>query len=238
MKNILNPILIFSIVLLLGACSLKLDEPQEEVSKNNNSTISSNSVNKENGTYTPVERDVNRTLIVYFSMPETAGTDALAGASRVVTDGEVLGNTQQIAYWIEEEIGANIFQITTVDEYPGDHDELVAQGEAENESNFRPEILSHIENLDDYDTILFGYPVWVYDLPSVIYSFLDDTDFSGKTIIPFSTHGGSQFTNTRETIVELEPDAIVEVDNGLTISRNDVPESQQEVLDWLSEIGY
>lgn len=234
MKTILKSILLSSAVLLLGACSS--DEPQEEVSENDNSNTTEQTEN-ENGS-NDNERDVDRTLIVYFSVPETGGTDALAGSSRVVNNGEVLGNTQQVAYWIEEETGADIFQINTVDEYPGDHDELVAQGEAENESDFRPEIADHIENLDDYDTILFGYPIWVYDLPMTIYSFLDDTDFSGKTIIPFSTHGGSQFTDTRETIIALEPEATVEAENGLTISRDNVPESQQEVLDWLAAIGY
>ncbi|PRY76526.1 flavodoxin [Alkalibacterium olivapovliticus] len=143
-----------------------------------------------------------------------------------------------MAYWIKEQMGSDVFQINTVDAYPGDHDELVAQGEAENENNFRPEIANQIENLEDYDTILFGYPIWVYDLPSVVYSFLEDTEFSGKTIIPFNAHGGSEFTGTREAIAELEPNAIVEIDNGLTISRNDVPNAQQEVVDWLTDIGY
>lgn len=228
MKTIIKTVLLASTVLVLTACTP--DEQQETT--NLNSTENSQDFISE-------ERDPERTLIVYFSMPETGGVDAVAGSSRVVTDeDEVLGNVQQMAYWIEEQTGSDVFQINTVDAYPGDHDELVAQGEAENENNFRPEIANQIENLEDYDTILFGYPIWVYDLPSVVYSFLEDTDFSGKTIIPFNAHGGSEFTGTREAIAELEPNATVEIDNGLTISRNDVPNAQQEVVDWLTDIGY
>ncbi|MGX7196571.1 flavodoxin [Enterococcus olivae] len=231
MKKIVKGLLLAPILFTLVACTP--DEPQE----NDNTEVGQNTQGSEG--FSASERDPERTLIVYFSMPETGGTDAVAGSSRVVTEEEeVLGNVQQMAYWIEEETGSDTFQITTIDEYPGDHDELVAQGEAENESNFRPEIANHIENLEDYDTILFGYPIWVYDLPSVIYSFLDDTDFSGKTIIPFNAHGGSGFIDTREIIAELEPNADVEIDNGITISRNDVPDAQQEVLDWLSDIGF
>lgn len=228
MKTIIKTVLLASTVLVLTACAP--DEQQEATS----SVSTGNSQD-----FISEEREPERTLIVYFSMPETGGVDAVAGSSRVVTDeDEVLGNVQQMAYWIEEQTGSDVFQINTVDAYPGDHDELVAQGEAENESNFRPEIANHIENLEDYDTILFGYPIWVYDLPSVVYSFLEDTDLSGKTIIPFNAHGGSEFTGTREAIAELEPNATVEIDNGLTISRNDVPNAQQEVVDWLTDIGY
>ncbi|MGX7197592.1 flavodoxin [Enterococcus olivae] len=228
MKTIIKTVLLASTVFVLTACTS--DEQQETT----NSISTGNSQD-----FISEERDPERTLIVYFSMPETGGVDAVAGSSRVVTDeDEVLGNVQQMAYWIEEQTGSDVFQINTVDAYPGDHDELVAQGEAENENNFRPEIADQIENLEDYDTILFGYPIWVYDLPSVVYSFLEDTDFSGKTIIPFNAHGGSEFTGTREAIAELEPNATVEIDNGLTISRNDVPNAQQEVVDWLTDIGY
>lgn len=228
MKSVFKMILFTSTIITLAGCAS--DEPEETNSPGSN---------EDSAEFSTADRDPNRTLIAYFSMPETGGTDAVAGSSRVVTEeDEVLGNTEQMAYWIEEETGADLFQITTVEDYPGDHDELVEQGEEENETNFRPEIADQIENLDDYDTILLGYPIWVYDLPGVLYSFLEETDFSGKTIIPFNAHGGSGFGDTRESIAELQPDADVEIDNGLTISRDDVPDAQQEVLDWAQDIGY
>lgn len=74
-------------------------------------------------------------------------------------------------------------------------------------------------------------------MPMILYSFFDDYDFSNKTIIPFNTHGGSGFSSTIQTIQELEPNAQV-YENGLSISRNDVQDSQDEILGWLADLGY
>ena len=88
-----------------------------------------------------------------------------------------------------------------------------------------------------YDTIFIGYPTWWYDMPQVLYSFFDEYDFSGKTIIPFNTHNGSRFSGTIETIQDLEPDATV-ITDGLTISENDIPDAESDVNSWLEESGY
>ena len=90
-------------------------------------------------------------------------------------------------------------------------------GSAEQEEDARPELTSHIDDLDQYDVIFVGYPNWWADLPMAVYSFFDEYDFSGKTIIPFNVHNGSQFSGTIETIQELEPDADV-IENGFTVS--------------------
>lgn len=71
----------------------------------------------------------------------------------------------------------------------------------------------------------------------VMYSFFDEYDFSGKTIIPFNVHNGSGFSDTISTIQELEPDAQV-VTNGFTVREDDVPDAENDVNDWLEELGY
>lgn len=81
-----------------------------------------------------------------------------------------------------------------------------------------------------------GYPLWWYDLPQVMYSFFDEYDFSGKTIIPFDVHNGSRLSDTVETIQELEPDATV-ITEGFTVSQNDAPDAAEDVEEWLKEIG-
>lgn len=81
-----------------------------------------------------------------------------------------------------------------------------------------------------------GYPNWNADLPMPLYTFLEQYDFSGKTIIPFTTHGGSGFSRTIQTIEELQPNATV-VEEGLSISRNSVPEAQSEVVSWVSGLN-
>lgn len=180
--------------------------------------------------------EYGKSLIVYFSEPEASGVDAVAGASRVVNDGEVLGNTEQTAAWIAQDTGMERVQIEPATDYPSDHDELVNQADEEQAADDRPEISFITENLNDYDTIFIGYPIWWADLPMPVYSFFDNEDFSGKTLVPFSTHGGSGFANTIATIEALEPDATV-VTDGLTISRNDVSDSRADVQQWLANFS-
>ena len=175
-------------------------------------------------------------LIAYFSVPETDGVDAVAGASRVVVNGEVLGNSQYIAQLIQQEAGGNLFRIETVQEYPGSHDPLLEFAYNEKAENARPELASQIENPDSYDVIFLGYPNWNADLPMPLYTFLEEYDFSGKTIIPFTTHGGSGFSRTIQTIQELQPEASV-VEDGLSISRNDAAHAQEDVSDWVAGLG-
>ena len=175
-------------------------------------------------------------LIAYFSGPETDGVDAVAGASRVVVDGEVLGNTQYIAQLIQQQTGGDLFRIETVQEYPGSHDPLLEFAYNERAEGARPELAAQMENLDSYDIIFLGYPNWNADLPMPLYTLLEQTDLSGKTIVPFTTHGGSGFSRTIQTIQELQPNATV-VGDGLSISRNSVAQAEGDVASWVSGLG-
>lgn len=175
-------------------------------------------------------------LIAYFSVPETDGVDAVAGASRVVADGEVLGNNQYVAQLIQQEVGGELYRIETVQEYPGSHDPLLDFAYEEKAEQARPKLAGQIEDLDSYDTIFLGYPNWNADLPMPLYTFLEEYDFGGKTIIPFTVHGGSGFSRTIDTISELQQDAKV-VEDGLSISRNSVSEAQDAVTEWIAGLG-
>lgn len=173
-------------------------------------------------------------LIAYFSVPEDvdpAGADAVSGASIVVRDGQHLGNTQYVAQVVQEAVGGDLFRIETIQQYPLEHDPLVDQASDEKAASARPELATHIENLEQYDTILIGYPNWWADLPMPLYTFLEEYDFSGKTIIPFVTHGGSQASRTVDTIAQLQPNAVV-WDDPLVLSRNDVADSAEQVTAW------
>lgn len=100
-------------------------------------------------------------LIAYFSVPEdinTDGIDADAGASVVVEDGKAVGNMQFMAESIRQAVGGELFRIETKEEYPLDHDPLVDQAADEQDADARPELSSHIENLEQYDTIFVGFP--------------------------------------------------------------------------------
>lgn len=180
-----------------------------------------------------------KTLIAYFTVPEdadTSGVDAIAGASIVMKDGEVLGNTEYVAQIIRDTVGGDLFRIETVDTYPLDHEPLVDQAADEQDENARPALKTQIEDPGQYDTIILGYPNWWSDMPQPLYTFLETYDFSGKTIIPFVTHGGSGFSGTQATIAALQPGAVVS-DNALSLSRNDVAEAETEIRQWAGSLG-
>ncbi len=177
-------------------------------------------------------------LIAYFSVPEdidTSGIDADAGASVVVREGDAVGNMQFMAEAIQQSVGGDLFRIETEEDYPLDHDPLVDQAADEQSANARPALSSKIENLEQYETIFVGYPNWWGDMPQPMYTFFEEYDFSGKTIIPFNSHVGSGFSGTVQTIAKLQPNAAVSED-GLTISRNAVSDSGQKVMDWAKEM--
>ncbi len=179
-----------------------------------------------------------RILIAYFSVPEdvdTSGVDAVAGASIVVKDNEVYGNTEYVAKIIQETAGGDLFRIEAATEYPLDHDPLVDQAADEQDENARPELKNYVEDMGQYDTVILGFPNWWADLPMPVYTFLEEYDLSGKTIIPFVTHGGSGFSGTGDTISELEPDATVN-DQALSLSRGDVAGSEEEVRQWAESL--
>ena len=181
------------------------------------------------------EDQQSRSLVVYFSMPETTDPNNMTeeeANSTVVIDGDVLGNTQYMAQVIQAATEADLFRIEPETPYPTDHDTLVDLAAEEQDNDARPELADTIENLDDYDTIFIGYPIWWSDMPMILYSFFDAHDFDGKTIVPFSTHGGSSFAGTPSTIQRLEPNATIL--DGLTISRNSIQDAEQEIVAWVS----
>lgn len=221
MKKIISLFMALAMVLSLAACSTNEapndSTPQESSSQTNENTSAPSNINGKN-------------LVVYFSMPDNVDN------STVVIDGETLGNTQYMAYVIEETVGADIFRIEPETPYPTDHDTLVDLAKEEQNDNARPKIKDTIENFDTYENIFVGYPNWWGDMPMILYSFFDEYDFSGKTIIPFNTHSGSGFSDTISTIKELEPNA--EVLDGKSISRNDIQDAEQEIIDWVKSLGF
>lgn len=179
----------------------------------------------------------NRILIAYFTAAENSGVDAIASASYTTIDGEAVGRVRAVADMIQAQTGGDLFSVQTSTVYPADGGELIDQAADEQNDDFRPELTSHIENLDEYDVIFVGYPNWWYDMPMVMYSFFEEYDFSGKTIIPFNVHNGSRFSGTIDTIQELEPDAEV-ITDGFTVSERVVGDAAGDVAEWLRGLGY
>ncbi|MFV9067888.1 flavodoxin [Serratia fonticola] len=187
-----------------------------------------------------VDGNTRRILIVYFSQPEDVkldGVDGISGASILQKNSVVLGSTQYVAQIIQKETGGDLFRIETVKPYPRQHDPLLKYAEQEVKDGARPELKEKIPNLADYNQVFVGYPIWWYKMPMVMYSFFEQHDFSGKTLIPFTTHGGSRFSDSLREIKRLQPNAQL-VTQGLAISRDDVTDDDTptEIRNWLRKL--
>lgn len=180
-------------------------------------------------------------LIAYFTAAENSGegegVDAFTTASYSTVGGTAVGRLRAIADMIAEHTGGELFSIRTSVVYPTDGGELIDYAAQEQNEDARPELVSHIENLDEYDVVFVGYPNWWADMPQALYSFFDEYDFTGKTIVPFNVHNGSRLSRTVQTIQELEPGAQV-AEDAFTISEHDVEDAAGEVSSWLDGLGY
>ncbi|MDE7192879.1 MAG: flavodoxin [Oscillospiraceae bacterium] len=245
-------ILAAALVLTLTACSSTDNNSLENTSSASQSTANSTSTESPSASESAADNSVEQSdnspapdnnesysniLIAYFTAAENSGVDAVASASYSTVNGEPVGRLRAIANMIQAETGGELFSIRTSVVYPADGGELIDYAAEEQRENARPELTSHIDDLDKYDTIFVGYPNWWADLPQVMYSFFDEYDFSGKTIIPFNVHNGSRLSGTVGTIAELEPNANV-VTDAFTISERSVPEAASEVKEWLDGLEY
>ena len=133
----------------------------------------------------------HKILVAYFSEPLPDGVDAVTSASRVIVDGDLYGSVQYVATVIREATGGDMVRIQTAQPYPGNFDDLADQANNERQNDIHPALATEIDNFDDYDVVFVGYPIWWYQMPMAMYSFFGKFDCNGKTVIPFSTHGGS-----------------------------------------------
>ncbi len=145
------------------------------------------------------------------------------------------GNTETIANMIASLTGGDLFKVETVVPYPDDYDETVDIAKEEQDNDARPELSTHVENMEQYDVIYLGYPNWWGTMPQAMFTFLEEYDFSGKTIIPFCTHGGSALGRSEGDIASLAPDAALL--DGLAVRGSSVDSAQGTVEEWLDGLG-
>ncbi len=145
------------------------------------------------------------------------------------------GNTRGIAKEIQSQTGADIFEITLVHPYSRDYNTVLMEAQEDQHRQARPEISEHIQNMDEYDMILLGYPNWWASIPMPIASFLEEYDFSGKTIIPFCSHGGGRFGQSITAIAKLAPNAAI--GEGLSVHYSGGSSLSRDVESWLKANG-
>lgn len=150
------------------------------------------------------------------------------------------GNGQQMAIWIADETGGDLFRIVPTESYGEDYGACADRAKNELDNKIRPELAEHIdvETMAQYDVIYIGFPVWWYDLPMPVWTFLEEYDLSGKTVIPFFSHNGSSSgANSVNRVAELAKSATVLTDDALSLRGSSVSSSEKEVRDWVKGLG-
>ena len=145
------------------------------------------------------------------------------------------GNTEGIAEEIRSQIEADVFEITPVHPYSTDYNTVLMEAQEDQHIQAKPELAEYIENMEDYDIILLSYPNWWASIPMPIASFLEAYDFSGKTIIPFCSHGGGRFGQSLTAIAKLAPEAVI--GEGLSVHYSGCSSLPSDVAAWLKKNG-
>lgn len=215
MKKILILMLSFMTVFFTGC-----GESSEK-----NSTPEKNSVTAEE----KVSTSDKKILVAYFSR-----------ADENYRVGNITkGNTKIIAEMIAEKVGGDLFEIKPVKNYPANYEECIEVAKVELQEKARPEIVGKVENFQQYDVIFLGYPIWWGDLPMAVYTFLEQENFSGKTVIPFCTHEGSGLGGTEKFVADTTKAKVLQ---GLAISgsvaQNEQNKAKTEVEKWLKDLKF
>ena len=140
-----------------------------------------------------------------------------------------------IVDYITQVTNIKSFKINPETAYPESYSETVEIARNEKSSNARPKIKDPLTNIDNYDTILLGYPIWHTDLPNIVMTQLELLNFEGKTIYPFNTHEGSGTGNSINDIKKVAPNAVVK--DGFALRGQDTRknESKASIEKWLKE---
>ena len=142
-----------------------------------------------------------------------------------------IGNTQVVAGIIEKLIDTDMFKIEPMQSYSKDYNECIAQAQADQKRNARPELKQYPESIDKYNTIYLGFPNYWGTMPMPVFTFLEHFDFSGKIIRPFCTHEGSGMGSSVKDIQKLCPGAIVT--EGIAIRGGSVERQAEDIEKWI-----
>ncbi len=162
---------------------------------------------------------------------EGTQTDGGSGEKILIAFFSWGGNTRGIANEIQSQTGADIFEIELVNPYSSDYNTVLDEAQHDQNIGARPEIKNKVENMEWYDTIILGYPNWWASIPMPIASFLEEYDFSGKTIIPFCSHGGGRFGQSLTAIAKLAPNSAM--GEALSIHYSGGSSLSSDVSEWL-----
>lgn len=241
MKKWIMVLLAAAVFLTTAGCGQKTEKaPVSEPEKSSDVTSQSESAQlPETVPEAAPETGSPRILIAYFTWadntvvenPDAVDVDATTSASVLAP-----GNAAKIADWIQQEVGGDLFSIVVTEPYSSDYDECLDRAADEKADNARPELANHVEGMEDYDVVFIGFPNWWYTLPMPVLSFVDEYDFSGKTVVPFCTHGTGGLSGTIRDLTAALPDDVTILD-AIGVYRPDVDSSRPAVQDWIKKLN-
>ncbi len=228
MKKIIPILLSILMVVSLAACAGNSNNPSESSTQDSTPTASTNE-NKTEPSNTSVNEPTD-------SQPDNSQPDDTeAGKKVLVAYFSATGTTKKLAEYAADVMDAELYEIVPKQPYTSadlDYGDKNSRSTKEmNDPGSRPEINGSVENMADYDIVFIGYPIWWASIPMPIASFLEEYDFSGKTIIPFCSHGGGRFGQSLTAIAKLAPDATI--GEGLSIHYSGGSTLGADVEAWL-----
>lgn len=230
-------------VLSLAACAGNQQEEQSASAEATEQSQSASVQEEEEPASTeqqpeePSNAQESGVLVAYFSWADNAviegKVDAVASPSVTAP-----GNVQQLAQWVSERTGGDLFSIQVTEPYSSDWDACLERANQERAEDARPELTASVEQLERYDTVFLGYPNWWYGVPMALLSFLEENDLSDKQVYLFCSHGTGGLASSVEQIDEALPDSTALSENIFDVYEEDAASSQQDILAWLEELGY
>ena len=186
----------------------------------------------------PQNTDENESniLIAYFTWADnTVVEDPSSVDADAATSASVLapGNAAKLASWIQQEVGGDLHSIVVEEPYSSDYDECLDRAADEKAENARPALASHVDNMEDYDIVFLGFPNWWYTLPMPVLTFVEEYDWSGKTVAPFVTHGSGGLSGTIRDLTAALPEDVTILDP-IGVYRPEVDASQTAVQAWIA----
>ena len=217
--------------------SASVQEEEEPASPEEPASTEQQPEEPASSTEQPSNAQESGVLVAYFSWADNAVIDGEvdAVASPSVT---ALGNVQQLAQWVSERTGGDLFSIQVTEPYSSDWDACLERANQERAEDARPELTASVEQLERYDTVFLGYPNWWYGVPMALLSFLEENDLSDKQVYLFCSHGTGGLASSVEQIDEALPDSTALSENIFDVYEEDAASSQQDILAWLEELGY
>ncbi|MFD7447181.1 flavodoxin [Streptomyces sp. NPDC059909] len=170
-----------------------------------------------------------RVLLAYFSRP---GENYYYGDRTTLK----VGNTEVMARKIRSIINCDVHRIEAADPYPADYDATVQRNAREQDADARPAITGPLPALDSYNTVLLGSPIWNVRAPMIMTTFTEKLDFSGRTVVPFTTHAMSGLGTTARDYTASCPGATFA--EGLAVRGEKVDEADGVIKVWLQRIGF